>query len=215
MYNCILRYTIIYWVSTVKYFIAILIVMLSVCADLTQLSILQKVNLGIAPRSKSEFKAFKRFRDNGIREEFLNENWIKAIDELMEIYKKDPNNTDYRIVREYIGSSPLTTEDYNKYKWLFDKFIADESIDEDFRKDAKSLLDEYKKSHPTSLSIKRDKHVDRNTAKLNKISMMNKHSPVLRYNFRASTIEKIFASNNLLQLSVKRSLSKNLKKKHH
>lgn len=125
--------------------------------------------------------------------------------------------TDYRAVYEYIGSSmTLSTAEYTKYKDKFDKFIADESIDNDFREDAKSLLDEYKKSHPTSLSIKRDKHhVDGNTAKPKKISMMNKHSPVLRYNFRASTIEKIFASNNLLQLSVKRSLSKNLKKKHH
>ena len=123
---------------------------------------------------------------------------------------------DYRAVYEYIGSSmALSTSEYTKYKAKFDKFIADESIDEDFREEAKFLLDEYEKSHPTFLSIKRDKHVDRNTAKPKKISMMNKHSPVLRYNFRASTIEKIFASNNLLQSSVKRSLSKNLKKKHH
>ena len=123
---------------------------------------------------------------------------------------------DYRAVYEYIGSSmALSTAEYKKYKAKFDKFIADESIDEDFREEAKSLLDEYKKSHHTSLSIKRDKHVDSKNEKPRKISMMNKHSPVLRYNFRASTIEKMFASNNLLQSSVKRSLSKNLKKKHH
>ncbi len=111
---------------------------------------------------------------------------------------------------------PITnTEEYDSFQ-RFVRFENDEGSP--LSQQANEMMRDYKSSHPEECDVprpkKRARHIREDNAKRSEFSM-NKHSPVLRYNFRASTIEKIFASNNLLQLSVKRSLSKNLKKKHH